>query len=175
MYSFLKHMVDRLKLLKEVFDDKTVRVLEELTKIQDIFYLRDLSKETGVSLATTYRIIKKLVDIGIVKKEKVGKFVQYKVKKGEKFNEINSMLLGEEIDPLKIFKKEIEKKHNSSFQLYNTKDGKTFLISKSIDDVKESKKKTKERTGEELNILTVTPDQFENMKDMGIIKSGEYL
>ena len=64
-------MVERLNLLESVFDKKTVKILEELLNIKNIFYLRDLSKKTGVSLATTYRIIQKLVKLGIVEKENI--------------------------------------------------------------------------------------------------------
>ena len=45
------------KLLGTVFDAKTVAVIYALLGKKGRFYLRDLSRESGVSLATAHRII----------------------------------------------------------------------------------------------------------------------
>ena len=50
----------RIDLMSKIFDIKTVKVIEILLKKRGRFYLRDLSRESGVSLATTYRIVQKL-------------------------------------------------------------------------------------------------------------------
>jgi len=165
----------RIELLEKIFDDKTVKILKELVTVSDIFYLRDISKKTGVSLATTYRIMQRLVNLGMVEKEKVGKFIQYKVNKGEKFKEVYTLLSGEEIDPIKLFKNKIEDKFGSSFRIFNTKDKKLFLIGENIGDIIDISRDIEISTGVRLSILKLTEEQFKRMKEMGLISEGNYL
>ncbi|UCD04436.1 MAG: winged helix-turn-helix transcriptional regulator [Candidatus Woesearchaeota archaeon] len=165
----------RIELLEKIFDDKTVKILRELITVSDIFYLRDVSKRTGVSLATTYRIMQRLVNLGMVEKEKVGKFIQYRIKKGEKYNEVYALISGEEVDPIKLFKTKIENKYGSSFTIFNTQDKKLFLIGKDIGDISDISKDIERSTGVRLSILKVDPEQFKRMKEMGLIKDGTYL
>ncbi len=72
--------MDQQQLLATIFDKKTVAILQNLLKKKDEFYLRDLSRESKVSLATTYRIVSKLAELGLVHKNKKEKTTEYKIK-----------------------------------------------------------------------------------------------
>lgn len=97
-----------MDVLSEVFDDKTVRILDNILKKEGTFYLRELSKETGVSLATTFRIIQNLLEKGLVEKEAQGKFNFYKInKKSALFEELRTLILGKKASPLDIIKREL--------------------------------------------------------------------
>lgn len=165
----------RIEMLEKIFDDKTVKIIKELITVSDIFYLRDISKKTGVSLATTYRISQRLVKLGIVEKEKVGKFIQYRVKKGEIYHELYALLSGEEVDPIKLFKTKIENKYGPSCKIFNTKDKKLFLIGNNLGDITEISKDIEKSTGVRLSILKVDDEQFKRMREMGLIREGVYL
>ena len=39
--------MDKLKLLSDIFDDKTVNVIIKILAKEDIFYLRDVSRDSG--------------------------------------------------------------------------------------------------------------------------------
>ena len=168
-------MIERIQILEKIFDKKTVRIVKELLDNPTIFYLRDISKKTKVSLATTYRIIQKLADANLVEKQKIGKFIQYKVKKGNTYEELFALINGKDIDPISLFKSKIKEKYNANFKIYNTKDGKIFLISNSIDKITEIIQSIEEETQTKLNILKVTEEQFKQMRMMSLIKEGKYL
>jgi len=91
--------MDKLKLLSDIFDKKTVDVIVKILSKEDIFYLRDISRESGVSLATTYRIAQKLVKIGLVKKDSLDKFTYYKIQKNSPVHdELAALFIGKKTD-----------------------------------------------------------------------------
>lgn len=72
-------MGSRLSLL---IDDKLIKIIRLfLTNDSGIFHLQSISKESGVSIATTHRMIKKLVDVGLVNQVIVGKTKVYHTNK----------------------------------------------------------------------------------------------
>lgn len=168
-------MVERTSLLKKLFDEKTVIVLSELLNNPGIFYLRDISKSTKVSLATTYRIIQKLLNIGLVERKKVGKLTQYIVKKGEKYNETYALLYGKKIDPLFIFKQKLKSKYLHNFSIFKTENNKIFVITNKIIDIYPTKKEIENQNNIKLDILTLDEKQFKQMRDMELIKKGTYI
>lgn len=164
---------ERSALLASLFDKKTVEVLKKLLRKKDIFYLRDLSRETGVSLATTYRIVQKLMKIGLVSKEKKDKFTFYTLlRHSPVYEELHSLVIGAVQDPLQLLKSILEEKY-SNFNIYTTKgkDKKIFVISehikpKNIDTILDQ---IVEKTGVKLSCLIFAPFQFEQMKSAGLI------
>src|SRR3989344_4764345 len=71
-------MENRTQLLANLFDKKTIEVLKKLLLKDGTFYLRDISRATNVSLSTTFRIVQKLMGMGLVEKDQIEKFTIYK-------------------------------------------------------------------------------------------------
>src|SRR3990170_250012 len=121
---------EKTQLLSSLFDRKTVEVLRKLLLKSGNFYIRDLSKETGVPLATTFRIIQKLVPLGLVQKNEVDKFVFYSVKRNSNvYNDIHALVFGTSNDPIELFKTTLKERYAGGYSAYQDKDNKIFIIS----------------------------------------------
>jgi uncharacterized membrane protein len=165
-------MEDKTGLLSSLFDKKTVEVLKKLLLKQGNFYIRDLSKETGVPLATTYRIVQKLVGLGVVEKKEVDKFVFYSVKKDSPvYHDVHTLVFGTSADPLELFKLTLKERHNGAFSAYKDKDGKIFIVSDLIKeaDVAEIANYVFNKTQTKPNYIVVSRDFFQKMQDMNLI------
>jgi len=170
-------MHNKSALLATLFDAKTVEVLKKLLVKKDIFYLRDLSRETNVSLATTYRIVQKLTKLGLVSKEQKDKFTFYTlVKDSPVYKELYTLIIGTAPDPIATLRSELEKK-GKEFSLYLLKgrEKKIFIVSAKLDDatVKPIIDKIAGKTGQKLNYLVLKPAQFNQMQEMGLIDKNK--
>ena len=168
-------MAETSVLLSNLFDPKTVEILKKLLVKEEIFYLRDLSRESGVSLATTYRIVKRLIPLGLVMKEQQGKFTIYKLLKTSQIHgELYNLIIGKPSDPIKILKMELDRTYKGNFELLSIKgnENKIFIIGENLDKniTSPAIQKVFDETKIQLNAMLVTKEQFENMKGMGLIK-----
>ena len=164
-------MEGRAILLSSLFDKKTVELLKRLLLKKDVFYLRDISRETGVSLATTYRIVQRLCSLGLVKKEQKDKFTfYYLVRDSATFNEIHDLVIGSAPDALAIFREKLGEKF-TNFKLFKDKDKKLFVVSDEAKqaEVAEIAKAVQDQAGGKINFMVVQPQMFENMCDMGLV------
>jgi len=150
----LELMNNQSEVLSQVFDDKTVKILENILEKKDIIYIRELAKQTGVSLATTFRIIQHFLELGLVQKEIRGKFNFYKVKKDSPlFIELSNIILGKKINILDIIKKEVPEK--KVFQ--NKKNSNEFFIISNEDiDLTKIQSEVQKQTGSKtkINVLS---------------------
>lgn len=166
-------MASYAKLLSEIFDEKTVRVLESLLHKDEVFYLRDLSRESGVSLATTHRIVQKLLKMGLVAKVVKNKIIYYQlIKSSPMFKELYQMIVGTTADPLTMLKDKLQRAYGEKASLYASKGGKrVFIIGNEInsDFLRETVNNIYNTTGKKLSVLTVSPIQFKQMKEMGLV------
>lgn len=172
-----KFDMERAQILSNLFDEKTVKILEKLLTKKDVFYLRELSKESGVSLATTYRIIQKLISMGLAKKTQQGKFTIYKLEKSASiFSEIYNIIIGQEIDPIEFLKKSLKENFPSQpILIYILKEGdKIFVIGNiNTEYLEELAKTIYDKTGVKLDLLAISSDQFSKMRDMGLVGQGK--
>ncbi len=162
--------MSKAELLSTLFDDKTVRVLKNLINKKDIFYLRDLSRESKVSLATTYRIIQKCLEIHLVKKEIQGKFTLYKINRNsEAFQLLYEILIGRPEDILKDIKSKIA----PAKLFFNKKDKSKFFVVGNNLNKAELEKKIKQETEKialSPKILFLNSEQFNEMVQMGMLE-----
>ncbi len=162
------------KLLAQVFDEKTVKLLQCLLRKEEIFYLRNLSRESGVSLATTHRIVQRLLKMGLVTKESKDKMVYYQITRSSPiFRELYSMIIGASSNPISLLKKELKEQYGDNANIYTRKDGKQiFVISNEVkpDFLSSISENIQKLTGAKLDILLVTPTQFKQMREMGLVK-----
>jgi len=168
----------RSQLLANLFDKKTIEVLKKLLLKQDRFYLRDLSRETSVSLATTFRIVQKLMGLGLVCKEQQDKFVWYKLLRNtDIYKEIYALVMGATPDPADLFKQQLKEKFAASFQAYVTKDKdrKIFIVSEMVKQIDTDAilSNVAESTGTKLNCMVITPAFFEQMQTIGMIQKDK--
>ncbi len=71
--------------MQELFDPKIIRIIELFSKNSDKqLYLREISIEARVPVATTLRIVNKLVKTGIVDLMQIRKFKLYRLANNEK-------------------------------------------------------------------------------------------
>lgn len=171
---FQLNMTNKSILLANLFDSKTVEVLKKLLIKKDIFYLRDISRETNVSLATTYRIVQKLAKLGLVAKEQKDKFTFYTlVRDSPAYKELYALIIGTAPDPISALRIELESKYGSNFSLYllKGKEKKVFVVSSIADNkaVKESVDKVSDKIGKKINHMVFTPAQFQQMQEISLI------
>ena len=76
--------MENIELLESLFDNKIISVINLLLQSREKqFYLREISKESNVPVATTFRILQKLVKLKIVKAIKVSRFKLYQIEENE--------------------------------------------------------------------------------------------
>lgn len=168
--------MERQDLLARIFDEKTVKLLEKLLAKKDVFYLRELSKEADVSLATTYRIVQKLIALGLAEKSQQGKFTIYRLRTDSPaFAELRNVISGQASDPIETLQKLLRETFpEQPMMMYLLKDGKKVFIVGDInaEKVENIAKTIQSRTGAALNLLAISSDQFSKMQDMGLIGPG---
>ena len=171
-------MTNKSALLSNLFDAKTVDVLKKLLIKKDRFYLRDLSRETNVSLATTYRIVQKLAKLGLVLKEQNDKFTFYKLAKDSPaYRELYSLIIGTAPDPISALRTNLAEKYGSDFSLYllKGKEKKVFVVSNIAEnkDVRAVVDEVSNKMGQKLNHLVIKPAQFKQMQEIGLINKAK--
>ncbi|MGB9675381.1 MAG: winged helix-turn-helix domain-containing protein [Candidatus Nanoarchaeia archaeon] len=169
-------MEEKTALLANLFDKKTVDILRVLLLKSSNFYIRDLAKETGVPLATTFRIVQKLVGLGLVQKKEFEKFVFYSVnKEAPIYHEVHNLIFGTPSDPLELFKKTLKERYGGAYTAYQDKDKKLFIISDILkeQDVSEIAQFVFNKTEVKPNYILVTRDFFQKMQEMGLIQKDK--
>ena len=75
---------------KELIDVKIIRILHSFNQHKDkFFHLQKLSRTSNVPMSTTFRIVNKLVKLGLVEVIVIDKTKLYKIsKKAERLKEI---------------------------------------------------------------------------------------
>ena len=166
------------KLLMSLFGPKIVSVLRLFLRDKDKeYYLREVSKLTKVPAATTFRILHKLLELGIINEIRVKKFKLYKLADNENVMFLESFLK-EETQILNEFVKMVSRMNGvESIMLHEKelKDRANLLIIG--DGVNTGQIKTwcgevREKHKFTISSLTLTREQFEQMSGMGLY-SGE--
>jgi hypothetical protein len=66
----------------QLIDPKVIRIIEIfLDKEDDLFHLDKISREAGVPLGSTFRLMKKITSTGLIEIIKVGKTKLYRTNK----------------------------------------------------------------------------------------------
>ena len=95
--------MENLDILEQLFDKKILTVLRIFYENDSKeFYLREISKLTKVSLATTFRIVRKFVDLKLVTEIKIAKFKVYKLADNENTRFLGQMIKREK-QALQVF------------------------------------------------------------------------
>lgn len=167
--------MENIEVLKSLFDNKRIRIINALLYERNKqFYLRELSKVSNVSLATTYRILNQLVKLNIVKIIAVSKFKLYQINDNEQAMFLAGILkerkraLQEFVDTVSAIKginmiilhgEETETKAN------------LLIIGEDIDTdhLKRVSSSIKERFDFNITYMTLTSQQYEQMSSIGLL------
>jgi len=162
----------KTELLGKIFDIKTVQVIKILITKRGRFYLRDLSRESGVSLATTYRIVQKLKNIGIVYKDGKEKIEFYELNRNaENFALIKEIFMEAVQKPGEIVKEELHKIHGLEPRIYYERANENKIIVVSSLTEKREIAALKKKVDDEIKIVLFSNSQFIEMKNAGFVKS----
>lgn len=172
-YGCFKNDMKTTEILSALFDDKTVRVLDKLLDKKGIFYLRELSKEADVSLATTYRIVQRLLDMGLVEKQMRDKFTYYNIKTNSPmFDELCGLLRGKKAEPLEVFKEKIK---NMGVSVYVTKTNQLFVVGDTISGELKPALDELNAGGKKYKHMVIKEDQFKQMAELGLIDKARQI
>ena len=75
----------------QLIDRKIIRVLSALAAKKEHFHIQKLSSSSKVPLSSTFRIVNKLVRLGLVEITTIGKFKIYRLR-DDKLEEIRKMV-----------------------------------------------------------------------------------
>lgn len=165
-------------ILSEIFNKKVLAILKVLINDSsgEGLYLREISKAADVPAATTYRILKKLNDAGIVTKTRVKQIKLYKIRQSEG-SALLFKLLRKEARALDRFIELAKQLPAVETIILHGKEEKNranvLLIGEDIDasHIKKICAMIKEEYDFVIAPLSLTAEQFEQMLKMGLYSS----
>ncbi|NQV08241.1 hypothetical protein HQ529_00125 [Candidatus Woesearchaeota archaeon] len=170
--------METIEILDQLFDKKILKVLKLfIVDKEKEFYLREIAKETRVSVATCFRIVNKLVELEVIKQIKIKKFKLYKFND----NDITKFLetfLKEEKQILNIFVKRVVQISGVESVMLHGKESRdkanVLIIGENIDsnELKRISAEIKEKYKFNVAALALTREQYQQMTAMGLY-SGE--
>ncbi len=166
----------------ELMDSKIVKLIDLFSNNPDKqFYLRQVSRLTGISPATTFRLLNQLLKKEIIKQITINRFKLYQLNDNEKGKQI-AELFSRKKNAIEMFIsmirdiKEIEQVY--SLDSRSTKDKlNVLIIGQNIDStaLKRIVVKIKEDFNFTINYLSLTFDQYSNMLSMGLFPGKKTL
>ena len=168
-----------IETLSALFDNKILAILAVL--VNDTtggLYLREISKYSGVSDATTYRLIKKLIKAGIIEQQKIKKLKLYRFRNSAQTRFLYNMLK-KNVQIVQVFVDQASKIKGVQAILLHGKESNqranVLVIGLSIDagQIKELCGSIKEKYNFIISPLTLTAEQFEQMSKMGLYSGKE--
>jgi len=170
--------MEEINILEGLFDSKILKVIRLFLNEKDNqFYLREISNKVNVPVATTFRIVKKLLKLGLIQEIRIKKFKLYKIKEGSNTKFLESFIR-EEKRILDQFVDRIKNISGINSVILHGKEKKDrvniLIIGENIDSnsIKQLCADIKEKYNFTISSLTLTEDQFKQMSSMGLY-SGE--
>ena len=166
--------VDNIKLLEELFDKKVLKILKLFLADKDNeFYLREAAKLSKVPVASTFRIINKLVSLNLITEKKIKKFKLYRISQNKNIEFLESFIK-EEKRIVEIFVESASKIHGVESLILHGEESKDraniLVIGENIDSniVKNICGEIKEKYNYIISPLTLARVQFKQMSNMGL-------
>ena len=162
----------QMEILRKLFDDKILVVIGAFLDNPDRkFSLTQIASMSGVNISTTFRIIEKIVDKGIVEVVQVGKSKFYRLKHSKETLELNKMLRKDEriqefVEKLKrdfrVKKVILEAKTSHGAKILIVGD---FLKKEKIISLSEGIRK---KYNYRIQFVEISEKQFTDMEEMGL-------
>lgn len=160
--------------LEELFDSKIIRMLKVfLRDSSKEHYLQELARDSQVPVATCSRILHKLEKAGIVKVKTISRFRIYTWEQNKK-TALLAKLFKEDVQIMKIFVEKVKGVPGIHMIILHGKESKDranlLLIGENIDPghVKAVCAEIKEAHNFIISPLSLTPDQYDQMSQMGL-------
>jgi Fe2+ or Zn2+ uptake regulation protein len=162
------------RILEELFDNKILQILKLFFREKEkTFYLREITKLSNVPLATTYRIVNKLVHLQLIEIISIRKFKLYRLANNQKTQFLDSFLHeGKKL--IQFFIDEITKIPEIEAVILHGKEtedkANMLVIGENIDPnaVKRVCGVVREQYSFTISTLTLTKEQFAQMSSMGL-------
>ena len=160
------------EIMVNLFDDKVVKIIKFFIKNDDQeYYLRELSRTTRVSPATTYRILNKIVNLGILEVREIKTAKLYKLGNNKIVDFLKSIL---EVDVIEYFVEAASKLEKVEEILLLGKKEKAkanvLILGNGINtaEMKLLTAEIKEKYDYTLNQMILSKEQYEQMSAMGL-------
>lgn len=166
--------MQRIDILGQLFDSKVLKILRLFYADEKAdYYLREIAKKTGIPVATTFRIVNKLAELGIIETVQIKKFKLYKLGDNEHTRFLGQFIRKEK-QALQVFitrAKAIDGINTITLQGREEKDrANVILIGANIDQakVKELCAAIKTEFNFTITELILGEEQFKQMDSMGL-------
>jgi len=166
--------MENLNLLEGLFDNKKLKVIKLfLQNKEKQFYLREIAKQTRVPIASTFRIIKKLMELELITQIKINKFKLYKTATNDNTVFLETFLReGKRIVQFFVEKaKELDGISSVILHGEETEEKANILLIGTNINSNELKRicaEIKEQYNFTISPLTLTQEQFTQMSNMGL-------
>ncbi|NOZ80959.1 MAG: helix-turn-helix domain-containing protein [DPANN group archaeon] len=162
------------EVIEQLIDSKLLRILRLFIQEKDTdFYLKEISDRTKVPVASVFRIVNRLVLLGLVTRKKIRRFKLYTCSEDKSVRFLESFLM-ESRHILREFLVEAKEIPGVNMIILHGKEEKDraniLLIGEHIDSakVKELVAQTHEKHHYTLSVLELTEQQFGQMAQMGL-------
>lgn len=160
------------ELLENLFDKKVLKIIKHFLKDeQREYYLREVSRHTRVSPASTYRILNKLLKLELIEQRQIKTMKLYKLGQNKSVEFIKSIM---EVDVLQFFIESASSMLNvEEILLLGQKDkskSNVLLLGNNIDisQVKQIIADIKQKYDYTVNQMSLSREQYEQMSSMGL-------
>ncbi len=165
--------MDRKKIVETLFDKKVIKILRLFINNPDNrYYLREISRIAKVSPASTYRVLKSMKELELIKEYKDKHLKTYSIDK--KNSSLFSHLLEDKTSAVEEFVEAVKDIYGLEKVIKHGEQEKNkinmLLLGKGIDEEKIRKTvvDVKQKYGLTIIFLVLLPDQYEQLLDMGL-------
>ncbi len=82
-----------MSLLKGIIDDKILKIIQLfMTHPNELYHINKVAEETVIPVSTTFRIMKKLVKLGIIQYRTISKFKVYHLANNDKTKKLKKII-----------------------------------------------------------------------------------
>jgi len=161
-------------ILEGLFDEKILKVLKLfILNPEDEFYVREVAKRTRVPLATSFRILQKLVILNLLREIKIKHYKAYRLEENKDTQFLESILTTAR-SAIDEFVEQCSKLRNVQEIIQHGKETKDrvslLIIGKNLDTeaIKQIVGSIKDKFNFSIMQLPVEPEQFNQMSQMGL-------
>ena len=172
--------MDRKALVEKLFDKKLIKILRLFVNNPDKeYYLREISRITKVSLASTHRILNQLKELELIKENKE-KYLKTYISRPENI-EVLSGLLEDKKTAIKEFSDFISGTRGVDIVIQHGEEEKekasVLIVGEDMDQnsVREKTNEIKEKYKFNIIYLFLSRAQYEQMSSMGLYKGKKVI
>ena len=169
------------EVLEGLFDKKKIKILRFfVNKADEEFYLREVSKHTGVSSATTFRVVNQLLKMQVLEVKQIKKLKLYKLGNNPEATILKD-LLEEKKSAVQEFVEFVSALPSVERIILHGKESRdktnVLIIGNNVDAgaVKQKVGEIKDKNKISIIELNLTADQFHQMSVMGLFPGSKKL